>query len=607
MGFFDDVDRVTQSARDTFADGVQTVAHGTSKLLDDVGAHDWADKADAAGSWAADKLGAQTRELELNETDDPALLLHGDASSIRKSARQVKKLGAAFERTGSALRKMDPSDWHGQAADRFREKVQTHPKRWLTAADSFEDAAAALDHYADTVEWAGKQAREAVERWKHAQKQTAAAVEQYKRTVDDYKQQANAAGHQSPQEPGPFHDPGAEGRKSAEHLLKTARSQRDSAGTQLAAKLARGTCRAPAEPQGLDRLKREAGNTVKNQLVGAEHQLGGIVKTGTSLLRLVRTVNPQDPYNLTHPAAYTTNLTSVAGGLIHTANHPTELVKGFIGEGWGTDRNQAIGAFATNFIGGGGAVSKVGAKAAAHGMESAAAKDAAKTAAKDSAGVAGHGDDAADAARHADDAATHADDAAEHADDGGERPDDPSGAGRDLDPDDPRSLPAAADKNVDVDSISHKPVWREDHEPLYRNDNRHPQEIFDQGFHPRDSSNTDIHGYVEGNHASAFVGTTRNPDANWVTDYRYEVDAPGGIDVNETLPNNKYREIDQEIAFAGGIDRKHIKGAWEMDLRTGTKGEWIPNPHYEPHIPKKPVAPAPEPPPSSQLPEGWTQ
>ncbi|MCX4638168.1 hypothetical protein OG775_24110 [Streptomyces platensis] len=605
MGLFGDLDRVTQSARDTFADGVQTVAHGTAKLLDDVGAHDWADKADAAGSWAAEGLGAQTRELELNETDDPALLLHGDASSIRKSAGNVKKLGAAFERTGSALRKMDPSDWHGKAADRFREKVQPHPKRWLTAADSFEDAAAALDHYADTVEWAGKQAREAVERWKQAQKQTAAAVEQYKRKVDHYTQQANAAGHQPPQEPGPFHDPGTEGRKSAEHLLKTARSQRDSAGTQLAAKLALGIGRAPAEPQGLDRLKREAGNMVKNQLGGAEHQLGGIIKTGTSLLRLVRTVNPQDPYNLTHPAAYTTNLTSVAGGLIHTANHPTELVKGVIGEGWSTDRNQAIGAFATNFVGGGGAVSKVGAKAVAHGMERAAAKDAAKTAAKDSAGVAGHGDDAADAARHADDAATHSDDVAEHADDGGEHPDDPAGAGRDLDPDDPRSLPAAADKSVDVDSISHKPVWREDHEPLYRNDNRHPQEIFDQGFHPRDTSNADLYGYVEGNQSSAFVGTTKDADADWLTKYRYEVDAPGGIDVNQTLPNNKYRG-EEEIAFAGGIDRRHIKGAWEI-LPGGTKGEWMPNPQYEPHIPKKPVAPAPEAPPASQLPEGWTR
>ncbi|MGD3112885.1 scabin-related ADP-ribosyltransferase [Streptomyces sp. YGL11-2] len=103
----------------------------------------------------------------------------------------------------------------------------------------------------------------------------------------------------------------------------------------------------------------------------------------------------------------------------------------------------------------------------------------------------------------------------------------------------------------------------------------------------------------------AFVGTTKDADANWLTKYWYEVDAPGGIDVNQTLPNNKYRG-EEEIAFAGGIDRKHIKGVWEI-LPEGTKGEWTPNPHYEPHIPKQPVAPAPEAPPASQLPEGWTR
>ncbi|MFG2222420.1 hypothetical protein [Streptomyces sp. NPDC048644] len=53
-------------------------------------------------------------------------------------------------------------------------------------------------------------------------------------------------------------------------------------------------------------------------------------------------------------------------------------------------------------------------------------------------------------------------------------------------------------------------MWREDHEPLYRNDSRHPQEIFDQGLHPRDSSNADLYGHVEGNQASAFVGTTKD-------------------------------------------------------------------------------------------------
>ncbi|MFG2472752.1 hypothetical protein ACGFXB_46205 [Streptomyces canus] len=154
--------------------------------------------------------------------------------------------------------------------------------------------------------------------------------------------------------------------------------------------------------------------------------------------------------------------------------------------------------------------------------------------------------------------------------------------------------------------MRHQPVWRDGHEPLYRNDNRHPGEIFDQGFHPWDSSNTDLFGYVEGNHKSAFVGTTRDADANWVKSYRYEIDAPGGIDVNQTLPNNKYAEVDEEVAFPGGIDRKHIKGAWETSP-DGTKGEWIPNPHYEPYVPRTPAAPSPEPPPASRLPQGWTR
>ncbi|MDH6550344.1 putative T7SS-secreted protein [Streptomyces sp. SAI-041] len=582
MGFLDDLDGSAQGVRDTFADGVQSVSHGTAELLDAAGAHSWADKADGAGSWAADRLGARTRELELAETDDPALLVHGDASRIRASAGQLRKLGEAFERTGLALRRMDPGDWHGQAADRFREKVQTHPGRWLKAADSFEDAAAALDHYAHTVEWARGQAREAVEQWKQAERQTAAAKEQYRREADDYSRQILAYqvsgmsggkdGQRPPQEPGPFHDPGGEGRASAEHLLEAARRERDSEGARLAEKLARGTDRAPAEPQGLDRLKRELSNTLKNQLVGAEHRLGGVIKTGTGMLRLARTVNPLDPYNLTHPADYTTNLTGVARGLVHSANHPTELVKGLVGEGWSTDRNQAMGAFATNFVGGGGALSKAGAKSVAHGLEGAVAKDTVRTVGQEVV------EDAPGAVRHVDDASEAA------------------GKG---DPDDPRSLPAAVDKNIDIDGMGHQPVWRESHEPLYRNDNRHPEEIFEQGFHPWDSSNNDLFGYVEGNHKSAFVGTTRDADANWVKDYRYEIDAPGGIDVNQTLPNNKY----DEVAFAGGIDRKHIKGAWEI-LPDGTKGEWLPNPRYEPHVPRTPT---PEPPPASTLPQGWTR
>ena len=140
----DGLGKATQGLRDGIADGVQYVAHGAAEGLDAVGAHDLAHKADGAGSWVADHLGAGTSELELDESDDPTQLLHGDASRIRETAVHLLKFSAAFERTGQALRKMDAQDWRGEAADRFREKVSTHPKRWLKAADAFEDAASAM-------------------------------------------------------------------------------------------------------------------------------------------------------------------------------------------------------------------------------------------------------------------------------------------------------------------------------------------------------------------------------------------------------------------------------------------------------------------------------
>ncbi|MGW2721533.1 putative T7SS-secreted protein [Streptomyces sp. NPDC001492] len=389
----DGLGKATQGLRDGIADGVQYVTHGASEGLDAVGAHDLAKKADGAGSWVADHLGANTSELELDESDDPDQLLHGDASRIRETAVHLLKFSAAFERTGQSLRKMDAHDWRGEAADRFREKVSTHPKRWLKAADAFEKAASAMVSYAETVAWARGQAREAVAKYKAAQTRTDAAREHYNAQVDAYSnalwQQNSWTGtrgntDQLPPKPGDFQDPGADERAAAEHLLKHARHQRDSDADTLAAALESAYSQAPPAPQGTDLLKREVSNTLKNTIVGTEHRLGGVVKAGTSVLRLARTVNPTDPYNISHPGQYVANLAAVGTGLVHSVNHPTELVKGFVGDGWSTDRNQALGALATNFIPVGGAA-KVGASTAAHTAENSLAHAAENTLARDAA------------------------------------------------------------------------------------------------------------------------------------------------------------------------------------------------------------------------------
>ncbi|GAB2450576.1 hypothetical protein GCM10027187_17820 [Streptosporangium sandarakinum] len=145
-------------------------------------------------------------------------------------------------------------------------------------------------------------------------------------------------------------------------------------------------------------------------------------------------------------------------------------------------------------------------------------------------------------------------------------------------------LEAAADDSVVVRDITPYPIWRRDREPLYRVDNRPPEEVFEEGFRPWDPSATDLGDYVNKSAPSAFVGTSYRRDIDNVLLRRhlYEVDAPGGIDVRETLPASGRLGHEQEIAFPGGVHRRYISGAWPGGVPR-TPENFIPNPHYDPY------------------------
>lgn len=147
--------------------------------------------------------------------------------------------------------------------------------------------------------------------------------------------------------------------------------------------------------------------------------------------------------------------------------------------------------------------------------------------------------------------------------------------------DGPDHLAAATTRNVDLDRLGLPPAWRTDDAPLYRNDNRSPDIIFDRGFEPLDPSNTDLKRYVENNDASAFVSTSRREDIgdDFGGKFTYEVDVPGGIDVNETLGPHPL-DFEREVAFPGGVRKEFIVGARPYDYTTGDFGDLIPNPHY---------------------------
>ncbi|MFC7828536.1 hypothetical protein [Streptomyces sp. NPDC057375] len=149
--------------------------------------------------------------------------------------------------------------------------------------------------------------------------------------------------------------------------------------------------------------------------------------------------------------------------------------------------------------------------------------------------------------------------------------------------DEPDRLAAATSRDVDLDQLGMEVVWREGHEPLFRSDNRAPADIFDNGFEPLDPSNTNLQRYVEESDHSAFVSTSLRDDIGdeFGGKYTYEIDAPGGIDINETLGEHPLA-FEEEIAFPGGIRSEYIKGAYPYDYRTGELGEFIPNPNYIP-------------------------
>ncbi|WP_406311910.1 hypothetical protein OHA77_24880 [Streptosporangium sp. NBC_01639] len=145
-------------------------------------------------------------------------------------------------------------------------------------------------------------------------------------------------------------------------------------------------------------------------------------------------------------------------------------------------------------------------------------------------------------------------------------------------------LEAAADKSVDVKSITPYPIWRRDREPLYRASDRSPDVVFEHGLHPRDPSMTNLYDYVHKARPSAFVGTSTrgNIDGAFPRRHVYEVDAPGGIDVQETVRDAAHLSHEREIAFPGGVHRRYISGAWPQGVPR-TPENFIPNPHYNPY------------------------
>ncbi|KIF69097.1 type IV secretion protein Rhs [Streptomyces sp. AcH 505] len=335
MGIGDFVSDLTPDVvEDAVEDGVEwagnrveDVGNWTADRLDDVGWESGADWVREKSRSVANRMGAEVDEMDLGQTDDKTKLIYGSPSKIRETASHLHDFQTAFDKVGGGLKGLDSSAVKGEAADAFRETVAVEPPKWFKGADAFAKAGSALEAFAETVTWAQDQAQTAIDKWKAGTKASEDAADAHKAKVDTFNKavsqyNAKPADKRDPSElpprPGAFTDPGTAQMQEAQEILTEARRQRNSAAetARTAVQAARDT--APPKPKWAE----QAVQGVSELDVMRDHFTGGIIKGTAGLLTFARSLNPTDPYNLTHPAEYATSLNSTAAGLLQVANDP---------------------------------------------------------------------------------------------------------------------------------------------------------------------------------------------------------------------------------------------------------------------------------------------
>ncbi|MDT3395061.1 RHS repeat-associated core domain-containing protein [Streptomyces sp. B1866] len=350
----DSVENAIEDGTEWLGDRVEDAGNWTADRLEDVGWESGADWVREHSRSLANRMGAEVDEMDLGQTEDKDKLVYGSPGKIRSAASHLRDLQRAFDDVGGGLKGLDAESLRGRTADAFRESVSIQPPKWFRGADAFEKAAGALESFAGTVEWAQGQAQTAIDTWKAGTQASADARDAHKKKVDAYNSavdtyNAKPADQRDPSSlpprPGAFTDPGKAQMDEAQEILAEARRQRNTAAetARSAIRAARDT--APPKPS----YAEQATDGLEELPVMYEHFQGGVIKGTAGLLTFVRGINPTDPYNLTHPAEYATNLNSTAAGLVQVANDPWGAGQRMVSE-FMKDPSEGLGRLAPDVL-----------------------------------------------------------------------------------------------------------------------------------------------------------------------------------------------------------------------------------------------------------------
>ncbi|MGP3732200.1 putative T7SS-secreted protein [Streptomyces sp. GDS52] len=364
----DSVEEAVEDGVEWLGDRVEGAGNWTADRLDEAGWESGADWVREQSRSVANRMGAEVDEMDLGETEDRTKLVYGSPEKIRSTAEKLRSFQKAFDDAGSGLKGLDSSQLKGEAAEALRKAVSTQPPKWFTGADACEKAVGALESFASTVSWAQGQAQTAIGKWKEGVKASEDAADAHRKKVDAYNKavdryNAQPADKRDPSTlppcPAPtFDDPGKKLMQEAQDILAEARKQRNTAAETARSAVRTARDMAPEKPS----YTQQVGDGLQELQIMGDHVGGGIIKGTAGLLTFVRGINPLDPYNLTHPAEYATNLNSLASGLVLAANDPVGTGKQMVGdfmkdpyEGFGRLLPDAALTVAT---GGGGAAVK---------------------------------------------------------------------------------------------------------------------------------------------------------------------------------------------------------------------------------------------------------
>ncbi|MDJ0383749.1 putative T7SS-secreted protein [Streptomyces sp. G-G2] len=321
-------------------DAIEWTGDKVAGLADKVGLDDAGDWIRDKSRSAANQLGADVSEMELGQTDDPRKLVYGSVSKIRAQISHLSDFERSFTLVGNGLKGMtDPDGLKGKTADAFRETVAKEPPQWFKAAESFGKAADAMARFAETVEWAQGQAKEALEAYDHAKKVSTDARNAHNKLVDTYNDALKAKKDPLPSRPSEdFTDPGPALATAAQDKLDGARKQRNEVAETVRTAVRAARDAAPPKPS----YAKQFGDGMDYLDLAKTHLSGGVIKGAADMVDFARSLNPTDPYNLTHPAEYATQLNSTAAGLVTAVNDPWGAGKQMLDE-FMKDPSEGIG------------------------------------------------------------------------------------------------------------------------------------------------------------------------------------------------------------------------------------------------------------------------